>query len=44
MEPDLIDNLVTIRINKSFMECVQETVYQENCILIPAIDDSDCCQ
>ena len=39
MDPDLIDKLVTIRMNKSFMEFVRENVYKGNVMLIPGIDD-----
>ena len=39
MDPDLIDKLVTIRMNKIFMKFVWEDVYKGNVMLIPGIDD-----
>ena len=34
MDPVLIDKLVTIRMNKKFMEFVQENVYKGDILLI----------
>ena len=39
MDPVLIDKLVTIRMNKSFMEFVRENVYKGDILLIPGFDD-----
>ena len=39
MDPVLIDKLVTIRVNKNFMEFVQENVYKGDIMLIPCFDD-----
>ena len=39
MVPVLIDTLVTIRINKKFMEFVRENVYKGEIMLIPGFDD-----
>ena len=39
MDPVLIDKLVTIRMNKSFMEFVREKVYKGDIMLIPGFAD-----
>jgi len=39
MDPVLIDKLVTIRMNKCFMEFVRENVYKGDILLIPGFDD-----
>ena len=39
MDPVLIDKLVTIRMNKKFMEFVRENVYKGDIMLIPGFAD-----
>ena len=39
MDSVLIDKLVTIRINKNFMEFVRENVYKADIMLIPGFND-----
>ena len=39
MDPALIDKLVTIRMNKSFMEFVQKNIYKGDSMLIPGFND-----